>query len=169
MAAHLDPDPLGASACRKLEEAAELLELAGAELELGVTELQLGSALAARGYSADARARLRSAAARARRCRSRRLLEATRARLAALGARLPPEAATAESLTERELRVARLAAAGRTNREIADELIVTVKTVEFHLTNAYRKLGIRQRHELAQALDRLASWLPRGDRESGVP
>lgn len=169
VAAHLDPDPLGASACRKLEEAAELLELAGAELELGVTELQLGSALAARGYSADARARLRSAAARARRCRSRRLLEATRARLAALGARLPPEAATAESLTERELRVARLAAAGRTNREIADELIVTVKTVEFHLTNAYRKLGIRQRHELAQALDRLASWLPRGDRESGVP
>ena len=41
---------------------------------------------------------------------------------------------------------------GRTNKDIAQELYVTPKTVEVHLSNAYRKLGIRSRHELAEAL-----------------
>ena len=57
-----------------------------------------------------------------------------------------------ESLTPSERRVADLAAAGRTNRDIAQELFVTPKTVEVHLSNAYRKLGIRSRRELAGAL-----------------
>jgi len=58
-------------------------------------------------------------------------------------------------LTPSELRVARLAAGGRTNRQIADELFVTIKAVEWHLGNAYRKLDIRGRAQLAGALDRL--------------
>jgi DNA-binding NarL/FixJ family response regulator len=57
-----------------------------------------------------------------------------------------------ESLTPSERRVADLAAAGRTNRDVAQELFVTPKTVEVHLSNAYRKLGIRSRRELAGAL-----------------
>jgi ATP/maltotriose-dependent transcriptional regulator MalT len=55
-------------------------------------------------------------------------------------------------LTSQEWVVARLAAAGRTNREIAGELVVSVKTVEYHLRNAYAKLGIGRRRELAQWL-----------------
>ena len=57
-----------------------------------------------------------------------------------------------ESLTERELRVAKLAADGQTNRDIAQILYVTPKTVEVHLSNSYRKLGISSRRELPAAL-----------------
>jgi len=55
-------------------------------------------------------------------------------------------------LTSQELVVARLASAGRTNREIAGELVVSVKTVEYHLRNAFQKLGITRRRELAARL-----------------
>ena len=48
--------------------------------------------------------------------------------------------------------MAERAAAGRTNRQIADELYLTVKSVEWHLGNAYRKLDIRGRSGLADAL-----------------
>ncbi len=57
-----------------------------------------------------------------------------------------------ESLTDSERRVADLAADGKTNREIAGELFVTVKTVEVHLSSAYRKLGISGRRQLAAAI-----------------
>lgn len=49
-------------------------------------------------------------------------------------------------------RIAELAAAGQQNREIAEALFVTMATVEFHLRNAYRKLGISSRTQLANAL-----------------
>jgi DNA-binding CsgD family transcriptional regulator len=58
-----------------------------------------------------------------------------------------------EALTPSELRVVRLAAAGRTNREIAHELYVTLKTVEGHLARAYNKLGIEGRGELPRVLE----------------
>jgi DNA-binding CsgD family transcriptional regulator len=57
-----------------------------------------------------------------------------------------------DALTPAELRVARLAADGRSNREIAAELFLTPKTVETHLGRAYAKLAIHGRRELAQAL-----------------
>ena len=60
--------------------------------------------------------------------------------------------AGAAALTASERRVADLAAGGETNRDIAQALYVTPKTVEVHLSNAYRKLGIRSRRELAGAL-----------------
>jgi len=56
------------------------------------------------------------------------------------------------ALTPSELRVAELAAAGRTNRQIAQTLFVTQRTVENHLTSAYAKLGITARPDLAGAL-----------------
>jgi DNA-binding NarL/FixJ family response regulator len=68
--------------------------------------------------------------------------------------RRPRTAALAgvEALTPSELRVATLAADGKSNREIAQALFVTPKTVEVHLSHAYRKLGIRSRRELAAEL-----------------
>lgn len=62
----------------------------------------------------------------------------------------------AGQLTPSERRVAELAAEGRTNREIANDLFVTVKAVEWHLGNAYRKLDIRGRRGLANALGKSA-------------
>ncbi|MCW2794010.1 MAG: regulatory protein LuxR, partial [Nocardioides sp.] len=56
------------------------------------------------------------------------------------------------ALTVSERRVARLAAAGLTNRQIAEELVVTVKAVEWHLSHVYRKLGIRSRTRLSHTL-----------------
>lgn len=69
------------------------------------------------------------------------------------GARARREALTGvESLTPSEQRVSNMAAEGLTNREIAQTLFVTPKTVEVHLSNAYRKLGIRSRRQLAGVL-----------------
>jgi DNA-binding CsgD family transcriptional regulator len=59
---------------------------------------------------------------------------------------------TLASLTAAEQRVARLAATGLTNRKIADQLVVTVKAVEWHLSRVYRKLGIQSRGALAASL-----------------
>jgi DNA-binding NarL/FixJ family response regulator len=77
-----------------------------------------------------------------------------REELAATGARpRRPWRTGVESLTPTELRVARLAAEGRTNREIAHELYVTLKTVEGHLARTYVKLGISSRSGLPGLLD----------------
>lgn len=57
-----------------------------------------------------------------------------------------------EALTAGELRVARLAAEGRTNRETAEQLFITQRTVETHLGHVFQKLGIRGRDELPGAL-----------------
>ena len=65
--------------------------------------------------------------------------------LARISGRRPSEG----QLTPVEHRVARLAAAGRTNREIADVLFMSVRTVEGHLSRIYAKLGIRSRIDLA--------------------
>ena len=58
----------------------------------------------------------------------------------------------ADALTTSERRVAELAAGGASNKEIAQSLFVTLRTVELHLSNAYNKLQIRSRHELSAAL-----------------
>ncbi len=58
-----------------------------------------------------------------------------------------------DALTPSERRVAELAARGRTNREIAQELFVTMATVETHLSRTYRKLGVSGRAALAAALE----------------
>ena len=61
--------------------------------------------------------------------------------------------------------MARLAAAGRTNREIAQELFITTKTASAHLSRAYRKLDVTRRNQLAGAL---VSKTPVGDRHEAV-
>ncbi|SEG83259.1 regulatory protein, luxR family [Actinacidiphila yanglinensis] len=73
--------------------------------------------------------------------------------LAAIGLTAPVQAPSRVlALTERELSVAHLIAGGRTNQEAAAELYVTPKTVEYHLSNIYAKLGISSRRRLAEAL-----------------
>ncbi len=65
---------------------------------------------------------------------------------------MPVRGETLAALTSSQHRVARLAADGLTNREIARELMVTVKAIEWHLSHVYRKLGIRSRTGLATSL-----------------
>jgi DNA-binding CsgD family transcriptional regulator len=69
------------------------------------------------------------------------------------GGRVPTRTrAPVDRLTPGERRVAELAAAGQSNRQIANALFITVKGVEWHLGNAYRRLGVRGRADLPPAL-----------------
>ena len=91
----------------------------------------------------------------AHRCRATPLADRAVEELRAAGGRPRRRAGTgADALTASELRVAELAAGGVSNREIAQSLFVTLRTVELHLSNAYSKLEIRSRHELGTALER---------------
>jgi DNA-binding NarL/FixJ family response regulator len=58
----------------------------------------------------------------------------------------------ADGLTAREQEIAALIAAGRTNREVAEQLVLSQRTIEAHLRNIYGKLGVRSRVELARAI-----------------
>ena len=66
-----------------------------------------------------------------------------------------PAGAPLGALTDREREIAALVAAGRTNREVAEQLVLSPKTIEAHLRNIYAKLGVRSRVELARAADSL--------------
>lgn len=57
-----------------------------------------------------------------------------------------------EALTANELRVARMAADGRTNREIAQALFVTIRTVSTHLSHVYQKLDVSSPEQLPNAI-----------------
>ncbi|HEY2770548.1 MAG TPA: LuxR C-terminal-related transcriptional regulator, partial [Solirubrobacteraceae bacterium] len=61
-----------------------------------------------------------------------------------------------ETLTQREVQVARLVLDRRTNPEIARELFLSVKTIETHLRTIFRKLDVSSRHEVARAMERTA-------------
>ncbi|MER6127348.1 helix-turn-helix transcriptional regulator [Streptomyces sp. NPDC001795] len=86
-------------------------------------------------------------------CGAGNAAEGVRLRLAEAGGR--PRQLTdrpGDALTERERRVAALAMAGRSNREIAEALYITRRTVELHLTHTYQKLGVSRREELLTVL-----------------
>jgi DNA-binding CsgD family transcriptional regulator len=90
---------------------------------------------------------------------ARPFLQASEAELTAVGLRLPTGGdPSLPGLTVQELRVARLVAAGLSNREAAARLYLSPKTVEYHLTHAFTKLGVRSRHQLtARILGRESS------------
>ena len=91
------------------------------------------------------------------RCGALALVRRAREELALAGARPRRERiAGPEALTGSELRIVQMAARGMTNREIAQTLFVSLRTVETHLTHAYQKLEIGSRSELAGALDQPA-------------
>lgn len=113
----------------------------------------LGAALRHQGERIAAREPLRHALALAHECGGIAVREHARAELTATGVRVRREAQTGvESLTPSELRIAERAAAGASNREIAQSLFVTVKTVEMHLGHTFRKLDISSRGQLATAI-----------------
>jgi DNA-binding CsgD family transcriptional regulator len=136
-----------------LEEAVDLLAASPLRLEHARALAELGARRRDDGDPDAARAVLREALDGADRCGATALAEEVRGALVALGARPRRRRTTGPAaLTPSELRVCGLAAEGRTNREIAQALFVTLRTVEMHLSNAYRKLDIAGRSELAAAL-----------------
>ena len=134
-------------------EAVAVLERSPARLERARALADLGAALRRTGRRVDARGPLAEAVDEADRCGALVLRGSAGEQLRAAGARPRRHATTGrDALTASELRVARLAADGLSNREIAEALFVTKKTVESHLAHAYRKLGIGARAELNQLL-----------------
>jgi DNA-binding NarL/FixJ family response regulator len=137
----------------RLEEAVALLERSNARAERARALAALGAAIRRARRPSDAREPLRRALELADTVGAQGLVEEVRTELAAAGAQPRTTALSGvEALTASERRVAGLAADGQTNRDIAQALYVTPKTVEVHLSSAYRKLGIRSRRELVGAL-----------------
>jgi DNA-binding CsgD family transcriptional regulator/tetratricopeptide (TPR) repeat protein len=136
-----------------LEEAVEVLRDSPAKLEHAKARTELGAALRRANRRSDAREQLRHAVEVATSCGAMTLAARAERELLATGAR-PRRIALSgvDSLTPSERRVAEMAAEGPTNREIAQALFVTQRTVEVHLTSIYRKLGINSRSELAVTL-----------------
>jgi DNA-binding CsgD family transcriptional regulator/tetratricopeptide (TPR) repeat protein len=143
----------GAEQLAMLHEAVEILEDSFARLELAAARTDLGLALLARDDRGPAREMLTSAVGLADELGAVVVRERAIGGLVASGAR-PRRSATRGpgSLTPAERRVAKLAAAGATNPEIAAELFVSVKTVETHLSRSFRKLGIQSRAQLGPLL-----------------
>jgi DNA-binding CsgD family transcriptional regulator len=143
----------GAARVEALEASVAALEPTFARLEHARSLTDLGAALSQTGRPRDARPLLLEALDQAHRCGAQPLAERARAEAVAAGARpRRPRLTGVEALTPSELRVARLASEGLSNREIAQALFVTAKTVADHLAATYRKLGIGRREGLTKAL-----------------
>lgn len=142
----------GAEAVEVLEKAVALMEGCPRHLERAHALVELGEALRRVGRRADARLPLREAFDLARSCGAARIARRASAELEATGEKVRRYTPIGvESLTPSERRVAEMAASGMTNRQIAQSLFVTVKTVEAHLSAAYGKLDIGSRRDLPGA------------------
>lgn len=137
-----------------LEEAVVVLEGSGARLELARALITRGAAMRRAGERVAARPLLTRGLELARECGAAPLAQDAAEQLASAGGR-PRNVLRRgrDALTPTELRVARLAAGGLSNPEIAQAHFVTLKTVETQLGSCYRKLGISSRQELAGALE----------------
>jgi DNA-binding CsgD family transcriptional regulator/tetratricopeptide (TPR) repeat protein len=136
-----------------LEEAVGVVGSSPAKLEHAKSRTEFGAALRRANRRAEAREHLRQAVELATICGATALVERAERELLATGAR-PRRVALSgvASLTPSERRIAEMAAEGPTNREIAQTLFITQRTVEVHLTSIYRKLAIASRSQLAAAL-----------------
>lgn len=152
----------GEQALATLQQAAALLPASPPRLERVYVLVELGAALRRLQRRAEARDPLQEGLRIAQANGARALADLAAAELHAAGVKpgLRAQDDRAEKLTPSERRVARLAAEGHSNREIAQLLFVTVKTVEYHLGNTYRKLGIERRSQLARTLAEPASVKP---------
>ncbi|MFN2535087.1 MAG: AAA family ATPase [Pseudonocardiaceae bacterium] len=136
-----------------LEQSVAVLELTPMRLELAYSLTELGAALRRAGSRAAAREPLRRAPDLAVRCGATPLAERAREEAVAAGARpRRPWTTGVDALTPSELRVVRLAAQDMGNRDIAQALFITAKTVSDHLSSAYRKLNISSRDQLSEAM-----------------
>jgi len=124
-------------------------------LELALSLVELGAAERRANHPAAAREPLEEGMSLAHQCGARALQDRALAELLATGARpRRPPASGRDSLTPSELRIAGLAGDGQTNRQIAQRLFITQKTVETHLAHAFRKLQIGSRAQIPAALAR---------------
>ncbi|MFZ1879113.1 MAG: LuxR C-terminal-related transcriptional regulator, partial [Gaiellaceae bacterium] len=131
----------------------DTLEGTPARLEHARALVEYGAALRRANRRTEARERLRQGVEIAHRIGALALIEQANNQLAATGARPRKLVQTGlETLTASERRVAQLAAEDMSNKEIAQALFVTVKTVEVHLSSVYRKLEITSRRQLASEL-----------------
>ena len=136
-----------------LREAIDAFERGDAKVERARALTDLGAMLRRRNRRTDARALLREALDAAHRAGARPLAEQAETELRAAGARPRRVVLTGlDSLTASERRIAELAGGGLTNREIAQTLFVTARTVEGHLTSVFRKLELDSRSELPAAV-----------------
>jgi DNA-binding CsgD family transcriptional regulator len=136
-----------------LRHAVGVLESSDARLEHARALADLGAALRRTGQRAESREVLRTALDIAHRRGALALTDRTRTELIAAGGR-PRRLLRSgfDSLTPSERRITQLAAAGLSNRDIAQHLFITTRTVEGHLTHAYQKLAIASREQLPAAL-----------------
>lgn len=143
----------GAGAVPWLEEAVAEFARADCLVELARTRVELGSALRRAGLRADSRLHLAAGLDAAVAAGAGALATRAREELGLAGAKPRRDRTTGQdALTPAERRVVAMAAEGQTNREIAQALFVAVKTVEGHLRQAYGKLGVSGRAELAAVL-----------------
>jgi DNA-binding CsgD family transcriptional regulator len=143
----------GTAGIELLREAVEVLAGSQARLEHARALVDLGAALRRANQRIEAREHLREGIDLARRVGALGLAARATEEIAASGARPRKVLQTGlDALTASERRVAQLAADGMSNKEIAQTLFVTIKTVEFHLSHAYRKLDIGSRAQLDKAL-----------------
>jgi DNA-binding CsgD family transcriptional regulator len=136
-----------------LRESVGVLATSQAQLERAKSFTELGAALRRANQRASARTFLEEGLELARRSGAVVVADRAHTELLATGAR-PRRLVRSgvDSLTSSERRIARMATEGQTNREIAQALFVTPKTVETHLSHVYRKLGIQARSQLAGAM-----------------
>ena len=138
----------------RLRESEAALAGSGVRLEQALTLVDLGAALRRAGRRREAREPLSEGMRIARSCGAAPLAQRAYDELRAAGGRPRKIVRTGvEELTASERRVAEMAAEGMANKEIAQALFVTVRTVETHLRHTYQKLGISSRGELAAKLD----------------
>ena len=138
-----------------LQQSVEVARDSPGRLELALSLVELGAAERRANHRTAARNPLEEGLALAHQCGARSLQDRALAELLAAGARpRRPLATGRDTLTPSELRIAGLAGAGQTNRQIAQRLFITQKTVEGHLARAFRKLHIDSRAQLPAALSR---------------
>jgi DNA-binding NarL/FixJ family response regulator len=158
VALHAGDAPLAAE---RALASADTADTVGATIEGALSRIAAGRALARAGQADRAVTELQRAAAALDACGARHYRDQAERELGKLGHRIhrrtrpgKPGAAGIESLTERELQVARLVADRKTNPQIAAELFLSQKTVETHLRNIFRKVDVSSRVGLARAIER---------------
>ena len=150
-----------AAAAELALSSAEAAKSAGVLVESALSRALAGRALAAAGRPDEGAAELQRAADDLDGCGATRYRDAAERELRKLGKvvhrRTRKGASASEALgelSERELEVARLVVDRKTNKEIAAELFVSLKTVEAHMRNLFRKLGVSSRAEVARTVER---------------
>ncbi|HEX6470693.1 MAG TPA: AAA family ATPase [Streptosporangiaceae bacterium] len=155
--AHLTRITDAAAAAAAAVEAAGLLEAAGMVIDMGRARMTAGLAYADAGDRDRAGTELQAAAEVFASCGARKLHAQAQREQRRIGARVPGRRGRAygagqTGLSKRELEVARLVVAGRTNQQIAELLFLSVRTVESHLSHIFAKLDVTSRVGIVHAL-----------------